>query len=65
MAQGTAATTLGLVEGQVYEVAVFQAERMADASTFKIALPGFSTAPACAGETSTNASAADFGSRLD
>jgi fibro-slime domain-containing protein len=38
------ATSLGLVEGHVYEVAVFQAERVAEASTFKITLPGFSTA---------------------
>ena len=39
-----AAPRLGLVDGHVYEVAVFQAERMASASTFKVTLPGFSTA---------------------
>ena len=39
-----AAAKLGLALGQVYEVAVFQAERMADASTFKVTLPGFNTA---------------------
>ena len=41
---GAAGTKLGLVDGHVYEVAVFQAERMATASTFKVTLPGFSTA---------------------
>jgi fibro-slime domain-containing protein len=35
---------LGLVAGSVYEVAVFQAERQTNASTFKITLSGFNFA---------------------
>jgi fibro-slime domain-containing protein len=38
------ATKLGLVDGHVYEVVVFEAERMAAASTFEVTLPAFSTA---------------------
>ena len=41
----TTATKLGLVAGNVYEVAVFQAERQTNTSTFKITLEGFNTAP--------------------
>ena len=41
----TAAETYGLVSGQVYEVAVFQAERQSTSSTFKLTLAGFNTAP--------------------
>jgi len=41
---GARGTELGLVDGQVYEVAVFHAERMASASTLKVTLPGFNTA---------------------
>jgi hypothetical protein len=29
----------------VYEIAIFQAERMTTASTYKLVLPGFSLAP--------------------
>jgi fibro-slime domain-containing protein len=36
---------LGLQDGNVYEIAVFQAERQTDSSTFKITLAGFSLAP--------------------
>ena len=39
------AATLGLVDGSIYEVAVFQAERHIDTSTFRFALAGFNTAP--------------------
>ena len=39
------ATTFGLTTGNVYEVAVFQAERQSTSSTFKITLSGFSTTP--------------------
>jgi fibro-slime domain-containing protein len=42
---GAAAAKFGLVAGNVYEVAVFQAERQTDSSTFKITLDGFNTAP--------------------
>jgi fibro-slime domain-containing protein len=41
----TTATKLGLTAGNVYEVAVFQAERQTTSSTFKITLNGFNTAP--------------------
>jgi fibro-slime domain-containing protein len=41
----TMATTLGLTDGNVYEVAVFQAERRIDTSTFRFDLAGFNTAP--------------------
>jgi fibro-slime domain-containing protein len=41
----TTASSLGLVAGNVYEVAVFQAERQTTSSTFKITLNGFNTAP--------------------
>jgi fibro-slime domain-containing protein len=40
-----AATKLGLVAGNVYEVAVFQAERQSTSSTFRITLPGWNPAP--------------------
>ncbi len=39
------ATNLGLRPGNVYEVAVFQAERQTTSSTFKITLMGFNLAP--------------------
>jgi fibro-slime domain-containing protein len=38
------AATFGLVEGQVYEIAVFQAERRPEGSSFRLTLEGFSTA---------------------
>ncbi len=38
------ATSLGLVEGNVYEISVFQAERRAEGSSFRLTLEGFSTA---------------------
>jgi fibro-slime domain-containing protein len=41
----TAATKFGLVEGAVYEVAVFQAERQSTSSTFKMTVGGFNPAP--------------------
>jgi fibro-slime domain-containing protein len=41
----TTAEKLGLEPGNVYEVAVFQAERQSTSSTFKITVPGFSLAP--------------------
>ena len=41
----TSAATFGLAPGNVYEVAVFQAERQTTSSTFKITLSGFNTAP--------------------
>jgi fibro-slime domain-containing protein len=37
--------TLGLQNGQVYEIAVFQAERQSTGSSFKLTLTGFNTAP--------------------
>jgi fibro-slime domain-containing protein len=40
-----AATTFGLADGSVYEIAVFQAERRTDCSSYKLTLSGFSTAP--------------------
>jgi fibro-slime domain-containing protein len=39
------AAGFGLTNGQVYEVAVFNAERQTTASTFKLTLSGFNTAP--------------------
>ena len=40
-----AASRFGLEAGKVYEVAVFQAERQTNSSTFKITLGGFNTTP--------------------
>ena len=37
--------TLGLQSGQVYEIAVFQAERQTTGSSYKLTLNGFSAAP--------------------
>ena len=37
--------TLGLQSGQVYEIAVFQAERQTTGSSYKLTLRGFSAAP--------------------
>jgi len=37
-------TVLGLVDGQVYEVAVFQAERQTTGSSYRLTLSGFSAA---------------------
>jgi fibro-slime domain-containing protein len=41
----TTAPTYGLEPGNVYEVAVFQAERQSNASSLKLTVPGFSLAP--------------------
>jgi fibro-slime domain-containing protein len=41
----TTAASYGLAPGNVYEVAVFQAERQSTSSTFKITLTGFNLAP--------------------
>ena len=38
-------TTLGLQNGQVYEIAVFQAERQTTGSSYKLTLSGFNAAP--------------------
>ncbi len=40
-----ARTNFGLTNGQVYEVAVFQAERQTTCSTFRLTLSGFNSAP--------------------
>jgi fibro-slime domain-containing protein len=40
----TAATKLGLVKGDMYEIALFQAERHTTASTYKLTLTGFTHA---------------------
>ena len=37
--------TLGLEDGKVYEIAVFQAERQSNGSSYKLTLGGFNTAP--------------------
>jgi fibro-slime domain-containing protein len=37
--------TLGLQSGQVYEIAVFQAQRQTTGSSFKLTLAAFNTAP--------------------
>ena len=37
--------TLGLQDGKVYEIAVFQAERQTDGSSYKLTLNGFNAAP--------------------
>jgi len=50
-AQGVATTptkstaTLGLQDGKVYEIAVFQAERQANSVAFELTMPAFNTAP--------------------
>jgi fibro-slime domain-containing protein len=50
-AQGVATTptkstaTLGLQDGKVYEIAVFQAERQSTGSSYKLTLSGFNAAP--------------------
>jgi fibro-slime domain-containing protein len=36
---------LGLQDGRVYEIAIFQAQRQTDGSSFRITLPAFNTAP--------------------
>jgi fibro-slime domain-containing protein len=38
-------STFGLTGGQVYEIAVFQAERQTDGSSYRLTLSGFSAAP--------------------
>jgi fibro-slime domain-containing protein len=40
-----AAVALGLQDGQVYEISVFQSERQSTGSSFKLTLTGFSAAP--------------------
>jgi fibro-slime domain-containing protein len=40
-----ATANFGLQDGQVYEVAVFQAERQTDGSSYQLTLSGFSSAP--------------------
>ena len=42
---GAGMTMFGLGDKQVYEVAVFQAERQTDGSTYRLTLSGFSAAP--------------------
>jgi len=42
---GAGMTMFGLADKQVYEVAVFQAERQTDGSTYQLTLSGFSAAP--------------------
>jgi fibro-slime domain-containing protein len=39
------AATFGLVDGQVYEIGVFQAERQSRGSSFRLTLSGFNSAP--------------------
>ena len=39
------ATKFGLKDGSVYEIAVFQAERQTEGSTYKLTLSGFNAAP--------------------
>jgi fibro-slime domain-containing protein len=41
----TQPATLGLQDGKVYEIAVFQAERQTDGSSYKLTLSGFNAAP--------------------
>jgi fibro-slime domain-containing protein len=54
------AKDLGLKEGNVYEVAVFHAERNADCSTYKLTLSGFNTAAnECTPECGDGAAVAD------
>ena len=40
-----AATEFGLIDGNLYEIAVFQAERQTTGSSYKLTLSGFNTAP--------------------
>ena len=40
-----ARTNFGLTNGQIYEVAVFQAERQTTGSTYRLTLSGFNAAP--------------------
>jgi fibro-slime domain-containing protein len=42
---GTAAAKFGLKDGQVYEAAVFQAERQTNSSSYRLTLSGFNAAP--------------------
>lgn len=42
---GAGMTMFGLADKQVYEVAVFQAERQTDGSSYRLTLSGFSAAP--------------------
>ncbi|HJX63322.1 MAG TPA: DUF4215 domain-containing protein [Polyangia bacterium] len=42
-------TTLGLVSGQVYEIAVFQAERQITGSSYKLTLSGFNASASVCG----------------
>jgi fibro-slime domain-containing protein len=45
IAPGAGTTMFGLADKQVYEVAVFQAERKTNGSTYELTLSGFSAAP--------------------
>ena len=41
----TQATALGLQDGNLYEIAVFQAERQSDSSSLQVTFPAFNTGP--------------------
>jgi hypothetical protein len=41
----TATVGLGMANGRVYEIGVFQAERQANTSSFQLTLPAFNIAP--------------------
>jgi fibro-slime domain-containing protein len=61
---------LGLARGQVYEIALFHAERHSDASNFRLALTGFVSAkskcaPVCGDGTQTPGEACDDGKNND
>jgi len=51
----------GMTNGNVYEVAVFQAERQSDASSFKLTLTGFNAAPSACTPCSDGIAADDGG----
>jgi fibro-slime domain-containing protein len=45
------AATLGLANGNVYEITVFQAQRQTTGSSMKITLPAFNVAPSACVKT--------------
>jgi fibro-slime domain-containing protein len=61
---------LGLIQGKVYEIALFHAERHSDASNFRLALTGFVSAkskctPVCGDGTQTPGESCDDGKLND
>jgi len=64
------ATSFGLKNGQVYQISIFQAERMVSGSSFKLTLSGFNAAPSdchstCGDAIVASGEACDLGSTMN